>query len=152
MSNRHEVRAYNYINRSYADVRRDLLAQPLDVFRRATAHSSGPELHASTGVIDLSAEIVIEILGVEEPSPQRANLNVMWKASRRPGLFPTMHAKISIYPLTPTETQLELEGIYDPPMGVLGEVVDAVVLRDVARASVQRFVDDTAAYLRSAPQ
>ena len=87
MSNRHEVRAYNYINRSYADVRRDLLAQPLDVFRRATAHSSGPELHASTGIIDLSAEIVIEILGVEEPSPQRANLNVMWKASRRPGLF-----------------------------------------------------------------
>jgi hypothetical protein len=151
MSNRHELHAFNYINRSYADVRRQLLAEPLSIFRRATAtasEASNAELHAKAGAFDISAPIEIEILGIEEPSPQRTNLEVAWKAAERAGLFPTMHATISMYPLTPTETQLELSGVYDPPMGVLGDVIDATAFRDIARSSVQRFVDDTASYLR----
>jgi hypothetical protein len=154
MSNRHELHAFNYINRSYADVRRTLLAQPLRVFRDATnaADTGGPELHATAGTLDVSTEIEIELLSVgevESPRPT-TKLEISWKSTRRPNLFPTMRATVSMYPLTPTETQLELSGVYDPPLGVVGDVIDAVAMHDVARESVQRFVDDTAAYLRTA--
>lgn len=155
MPNRHELHAFNYINRAYADVRGKLLAQPLQIFRDATSAGStaGPELHAKAGALDLSAEIEIEVLSIDEVADTTrpmTKLEIAWKATRRPGLFPTLRATVSMYPLTPTETQLELSGVYDPPMGVVGDVIDAVAMRDRARSSVQRFVDETAAYLRTA--
>jgi len=64
MSKGHEAHAFNYINRSDAEVRRQLLAAPMSVFRRAAlaASSTGnPELQAKTGAIELSAETEIKI-------------------------------------------------------------------------------------------
>ena len=54
-----------------------------------------------------------------------------------------------IYPLTATETQLDVLGRYEPPMGVLGDAVDAVVGNRIAEASVHRFIADVATYLRT---
>lgn len=155
MSNRHELHVFNYINRPYADVRRDLLADPKRLFRAATATAAegGPELHAKAGPVDVSAEIDLEILSIDEASDSTrptTRIEFAWKATKRPGLFPTLRATFSMYPLTPTETQLELSGIYDPPLGVVGDMIDAVAMGNMARTSVQRFVDDTAAYLRGA--
>jgi hypothetical protein len=151
MPNRHELHAFNYVNRPYADVRRDLLAEPRRIFREATSSTGRPELHAKAGALDVSTEIEIEILSMSDVADAirpTTKLELAWKATHRPGLFPKLRATITVYPLTPTETQLELSGIYEPPMGVVGDVIDAVAMGDVARASVQRFVDDTAAYLR----
>ena len=63
-----------------------------------------------------------------------------WQARDTPGLFPAMQAELKIYPLSFTETQVELSGHYDPPMGVLGSAVDAMVGHRLAEASVHRFV------------
>jgi hypothetical protein len=41
-----------------------------------------------------------------------------------------MRAALSLYALTATETQLDLEGDYQPPLGPLGRVVDAGRGRD----------------------
>jgi hypothetical protein len=155
MANRHELHAFNYINRPYADVRRELLVSPLEVFRDATVEAGDTDsraaLHVKAAGLDVSAEIDIELLSVREeldtPRPT-TKLEIAWKATRRPGLFPTLRATLSLYPLTPTETQLELSGLYDPPMGAFGEAIDVIAMRDRARESVQRFVDDTVALLR----
>jgi hypothetical protein len=59
-----------------------------------------------------------------------------------------MRATLTVYPLTPTETQLDLAGTYDPPLGVLGEAVDAIAMHRIAEQSVTGFVRDVAAFLR----
>jgi hypothetical protein len=61
-----------------------------------------------------------------------------------------LQGQLEIYPLTATETQLDFSGEYDPPLGVVGDAVDAAIGHRVAEASVQRFVADVGAYLRKA--
>ena len=51
-----------------------------------------------------------------------------------------MSAELRVYPLSFTETQVELVGNYDPPMGALGTALDAVLGHRIAEASVHRFV------------
>ena len=65
-----------------------------------------------------------------------------------PRLFPLMKADLSIYPLTATETQLDFKGLYEPPLGLLGKAVNAMVGHRIAEVSVHRFVSDVAQYLR----
>lgn len=160
MSNRHELRAYEYINQPYEAVRAALLADPLAVFRHATTSAAlrneaiGAELHAKAGPIDIGAEVTIEIVSVEEGRSSLphdgpvARIAIAWCAKNRPGLFPTMNATVSIYPLTPTETQLDFSGTYDPPLGFVGEAFNAVALSWIAKESVTGFVQDVAMFLR----
>ena len=66
-----------------------------------------------------------------------------------PRLFPFMKAELAIYPLTSTETQLDFSGAYEPPLGALGKAMNAVAGHRLAEASVHRFVNDVAGYLRT---
>ena len=65
-----------------------------------------------------------------------------------PRLFPLVKANLSIYPLTATETQLDFKGLYEPPLGLLGKAVNAMVGHRIAEVCVHRFVSDVARYLR----
>jgi hypothetical protein len=62
--------------------------------------------------------------------------------------FPLMKADLSIYPITATETQLDFNGLYEPPLGPLGKAMNAMIGHRIAEASVHRFVTDVAEYLR----
>ena len=59
-----------------------------------------------------------------------------------------MRAQLSAWPLTSTETQLELESAYTPPLGHAGKVFDAAIGHRVAEASVHRFLEDAVEQLR----
>ena len=159
MARRHELHAYDYVSSPYQTVCDTLLASPLTVFRQATIAGTnqrdeaiGAELHAHVGPLDVAAEVAIEILAIEEarsPNDQPATKMIIeWKAIHRPGLFPTMHATLLIYALTPTETQLDLAGAYDPPLGVIGDMIDAVAMGRLAEETVANFVRDVARFLR----
>ena len=60
-----------------------------------------------------------------------------------------LRASLTIYPLAAGETQLALEGTYDPPLGWIGDAIDAIAMHRVAEESVAGFVRDVAAYLRT---
>jgi hypothetical protein len=153
MANRHELHAYDYVNRPYEAVRDALLASPLAVFRHATTATAGAQLHAKAGPVDVATEVSIEIAGIEQSAPNErptTKFLLEWKAVRRPALFPTMQATLLVYELTPTETQLELVGVYDPPLGVFGDAIDAMGMHRIASASVTGFVRDVAVFLRAA--
>ena len=60
-----------------------------------------------------------------------------------------MRGRLSVYPLSRSETQLEFEGVYDPPLGLLGDAIDAMAGHRIAEASVLQFLRDVAALLRS---
>jgi len=94
---------------------------------------------------------MIEVTSIDEATAYgipSTRLSLAWRAQERPSLFPTMKAALNLFPLSATETQLELEGTYDPPLGVLGNAIDAVLLHRIAEASVLRFVQDVAVFLR----
>ena len=159
MSERREVRSYDYVNQPYERVRRALVGDPHRIFRSATraaasrVRSLASELRVNLAGVEVGAEIDINVTGIEETergptSGPATKLSLEWEAARHPRLFPFMSGTLSVYALTATETQLDFSGRYDPPLGPLGEALDAVALHRVAEASVRRFVEDVAQYLR----
>ena len=153
------VRSFDYVNHPYATVRAALAADPVAVFRSATraavarARSVAAQLHVSIAGVDVATNIAVSTGEIaEEPTGPSGGpvtrIPIYWEAADRPGLFPFMNAVLSVYPLTSTETQLDLEGHYEPPLGLVGLAVDALGLRRLAEASVHRFISDVARYLR----
>ena len=153
MASAHALRAYDYVGRPYATVR-DAVAKDRSIFRRATnaaasrADALAASLRVDLGGIEIGTGIDIVLESVEE-SDRRTVLKIGWEASRATAHFPSMKATLSIYPLSPTETQLDLQGTYTPPLGVVGAALDVLALHRVAEASVHRFVADVARLLRT---
>jgi hypothetical protein len=63
-----------------------------------------------------------------------------------------MSAELSAWPLSASETQLEIEGVYEPPLGVVGTAIDTAVGHRIAEASVYRFLEDIVEQLRRSAQ
>jgi hypothetical protein len=153
------IRVYDYINHPYETVRKKLSGEALEVFRNATkvaalrAKSVASELRVNFAGIEVGTDISITIKSIEDvpkklSSPPMTRITLEWEAAKMPRLFPFMKAELSAYPLTATETQLDLSGNYEPPFGVLGSVIDSVVGHRIAEASVHQFITDVAVYLR----
>src|SRR5450755_4591327 len=129
-----EIRCYDYVNQPYERVRDALRQDALTVFQSATkaatyrAQSIAAELHVDIGGIGVKTDIRISVKNVEEKvlamSAPATRLLLEWEAATMPRLFPLMEAELSIYPLTATETQLDFSGLYEPPFGAVGKVVN----------------------------
>ena len=154
-----EIRSYDYVNHAYEKVRDVLKSDALSVFRSATqaaasrTQSVAVALQVDIAGVKVVKDVEISVKNIEEDatglSSPRTRISIEWAAASSPGLFPLMKGELAIYALTATETQLDFEGNYEPPMGWLGSAVDAVVGRKIAEASVHRFVSQVAEYLRT---
>jgi hypothetical protein len=155
MQNRHEVLASARIAGAYDDVRERWLKDPLGILQRATAAGLsglfGGKLHFALGPLEIVEEIVVDIASIESyRSPNgtpATKLVIEWGAMRSPELFPIMRATMTIYPLSSTETQLELFGTYAPPLGRVGEAADTIAMHHVAKRTVEALVGDIARLL-----
>jgi hypothetical protein len=160
MTARHELRAYDYVTRSFEAVKATLEADPTGVLGRATHVASrragdvAASLRASIGSLEVATDVTLDVGAIEVVKGTRGatelRVPLSWRAAHASALFPSMRATLSAYPLSKDETQLELVGSYTPPLGLLGDAVDALALGRIADASVHRFVADVAAYLSSA--
>ncbi len=159
MSEARHLRCYAFVERPYVQVRDRLRLDALEVVRRATdaASSRADALVASLKLqvggqqIAVDARTAVRRIREEEGVaglPPVTVLSLGWEGLRLPALFPQMRAELSAWPLSSDETQLELTGDYDPPLGVLGSALDALVLHHVAEAVVHRFLEDVARELR----
>jgi hypothetical protein len=154
------IRCYDYVNHPYDVVRDSLSAGGSGVFHDATkaatshAQTLTSELRVNIGGIEIGTDISISMKKIEDRPKESGSspltrFQLAWGATKMPGLFPFMNAELLVYPLTAKETQLDFSGHYEPPLGVLGEALDAVVGHRIAEASVHRFIQNVAAYLRS---
>jgi hypothetical protein len=160
MSKGREIHCYDYVNHPYEQVRAALGKNAPAVFQSATkaaasrAQSIASELRIDIGGIRIEADIRVSIRNIEVKNHEvmsgpTTRLHLEWEAARMPRLFPIMKADLSVYPITATETQLDFNGLYEPPLGPLGKAVNAIVGHRIAEASVHRFVSDVAGYLRN---
>jgi hypothetical protein len=154
-----KVSCYQYVNRPFGAVRQLFRQQALAVFQRATMSASArasaveASLHAGAGAIDVAVDVRIHLHSVRDEegvagmSPV-TRITLAWEAARATAFFPIMKAQLSFWPLTSTETQLEIEGAYQPPLGLVGDAADAAVGHRVAEATVHRFLDDVVEQIR----
>jgi hypothetical protein len=154
------LRSYQYVDRPYESVRTLLHERPLELLRRATtsAATRAEELAASLRIglagLELGVQVTIHVRGVRDEegiaglSPV-THVTIGWEAARAPSLFPLMTAELSAWPLTSSETQIEIEGDYTPPFGALGTAINAVIGHRIAEASVSRFLDEVVERIRA---
>jgi len=159
MSESRKLRCYQYVNRPYETVRQLLHRHPVQVFHHATmsaaarANAIAASLHAGIAGFEVGVDVRISVhrirdeQGVAGMSPV-TRISLAWEAVRATALFPVMNAELSFWPLTATETQLELEGAYQPPLGVVGNAIDAAIGHRIAEATVHRFLDEVVEQLR----
>lgn len=161
MAKERQIRCFDYVNHRYEKVRDLLMADTAPAFSRATRRAAAraddlaSQLHVTIGGLEVGTHVEMAVQKVEETvGTGRASpvtrIQFEWRAKKSPQLFPLMHAELAVYPLTATETQLDFSGSYEPPLGVVGKGLDAVVGRRIADASIHRFVTEVAEYLRSA--
>ena len=155
-----EIRSFDYVNHPYDLVRAELRSNAAGVLRSATSAASHRAEAVAAGLrvqvagLEVSTAIDVTIGDATEgeggPGGTRMlQIPIRWKAAERPGLFPRMSAKLAVYPLTSTETQLDFHGEYEPPLGPLGSAIDAAIGHRIAEASVHRFLREVADYLRT---
>jgi hypothetical protein len=150
---------YGYVDRPYEAVRRLVQTRADELFQRATRTASErttdllAQLHVQKQGIEVGVDIRIEV--TKEPDdaaegglPPASHVALSWKAAERAAIFPSMSARLSVSPLTFAETRVEFEGVYQPPLGPVGRVLDSAVGHRLAEASVQRFVNQVIEEIR----
>jgi len=151
------IRCYDYVNQPYDQVCEALRSKSNSVFHAATlsAESRAGEvaagLHVKVVGFDVTKNVEIHIKSyteIETNNGKKMTILLEWQAAQNAGMFPSMTAHLDIYPITKTETQLDFNGEYEPPMGLMGKAIDAVLGHRIAEASVHQFVEEVAAYLR----
>jgi len=77
----------------------------------------------------------------------RLMVPVTWEADGGPPIFPSMQGTLHVAPEGPSTTRLTLNASYDPPLGMLGEGMDRVVMHRLAQITMSDFVTRLAAAL-----
>jgi hypothetical protein len=66
------------------------------------------------------------------------SMSVSWRDAAHPGVFPQVHGEIRLLESSGTTTEVEFSGEYEPPLGPVGRVADAMAGHRV----VEQTVDD----------
>ncbi len=73
-----------------------------------------------------------------------------WKATFPKRLFPEMTGKIEMAPVDKGVTRLTVSGMYQPPLGKLGEQLDEALMHSVAEGTVKELAESIAGRLEKA--
>lgn len=159
MSTPRRLSYYGYVDRPYEAVRRLVQTRADELLQRATraagerTNDSIAQLRVEKLGIEVGVDIRVEV--VKEPDdasegglPPVSHVALTWKAAERAGIFPSMSARLSMSSMTFGETRVEFEGVYEPPLGPVGRVLDSMLGHRIAEASVQRFVNEVIEEIR----
>jgi hypothetical protein len=159
MSDPRPLRTYEYVDRPFDRVRAALRSHAAELLQRSTHSASAradsivANIQVGAGGLAVGVDVRIQIGAIRDEDAVGGMLPVThvpltWAAAQSPALFPSMEAELSAWPLSKDETQLEIKGTYEPPLGPVGTAIDATLLHGVAEASVKRLLDDLAEQLR----
>ena len=159
MSGPRELHCYDYVNAPYVRVSEALSRDAAAIFQRATASAAGragelgATLRVDVGPLQVGVDVKVEVRGSREEvsalGEHTTHIDFGWAAARAAGLFPSLDGTLMLSQLGAAETQLDLHARYRPPLGVVGQALDAVAGHRIAEASLRRFVDEVSARLRA---
>ena len=105
---------------------------------------------ARVGVAGVSKLVRVQVRELSW-TERSAGLALRWEATGAGGaLFPVLDADLTLVRVG-EDTVLALAGVYRPPLGSLGEVLDRAILHRVAAATIRSFLAQVAAQLADQP-
>ena len=69
---------------------------------------------------------------------------VTWRATFPQKLFPVLVGKVELAPIDPGVTRLTVSGVYQPPLGKIGEQLNDVLMHNVAEGTVKDLAESIA--------
>ena len=93
--------------------------------------------------VPVRKRVVVE-LGEPEVTSTWTVIPLTWKATFLEKLFPTMTGKIELAPTDTNVTRLTVSGMYEPPLGRLGEQLDDALMHNVAEGTVKELAESIA--------
>ena len=70
-----------------------------------------------------------------------AVIPISWKPTFGRKVLPVMTGKVDVSPVSTAETRLTVSGMYEPPLGRLGEQLDEVLMHNVAEGTVKELAE-----------
>jgi hypothetical protein len=139
------VRVTRVVQRPFGEVERSLRVRPDHVVQLAY----GDLADEHDGMISLALHpsapwlrVRVRVQSFTPIDPLRGVvISIRWTPTRLNRLLPTMEADLKVRSAERGSSELELEGHYRPPLGVVGLVIDRVVGRFVASATAKTFLD-----------
>jgi hypothetical protein len=111
------------------------------------ARDRGDRLLAEVGLGRETGKIRKQVsveLGEPQRFPSKILLPVAWRAAGGEALFPSLDADIEVASLGDLKTQLSMNARYEPPLGLVGRVIDRLLLHRVAEATIRDFLEHVA--------
>jgi hypothetical protein len=121
-----------HIKRPVQDVSSALLASPSKLFPRSVG------LHIAGIPVQKRVHLLI---GEPERTSTWAAIPIWWQPTSGRMLFPVMNGKVEVAPSGKDETRLTVSGMYEPPLGKLGEELDKAVMHRVAEGTVKELAE-----------
>ncbi len=161
MSEPRSLRSYDFVDRPYEGVRELLHRDPLKLMQRATTSAAATRassliasLHLQVAGFEIGVEVRVFVRGVRDErlgasQTPMTRVELTWEAKSMAPLFPTMLAEITAQPLSSTETQVEIEGSYCPPLGPVGVAIDVAFGNRLGEAVVTRLLEDLVEQIRA---
>ena len=119
-----------------------LLGGPAKWFPRLTGKNvTAVGLHVA--MVPVRKRVVVE-LGEPVKTATWTVIPVNWKATFPSKLFPTMTGKVELAPVDVGETRVTVSGMFQPPLGKVGEQLHEAVMHSVAEGTVKELAESIA--------
>jgi len=148
------IQDFIQVETPFADARAAFLGDPRSLLadHADAAYREGEQLswrlHPLTRHKWLGKRIVID-LGPPYERAGRLVLPIHWWAPGATRLYPRLEADLEVAPVGDGRTQITLMGRYDPPLAVVGNAADRILLHHIAEASIRSFLVKIAGALDS---
>lgn len=93
--------------------------------------------------VPLRKKVMVEV-GAPVLAGQWTEIPVTWRATFPQKLFPVLVGKVELAPVDPKLTRLTVSGVYQPPLGKIGEQLNEVLMHNVAEATVKDLAESIA--------
>lgn len=140
------ARAYAYLGHPFPDVAA-VFAGPSQTWLAGLDGDSGGELLARVGIelrgLQVYRHVRLSIGAAARLADGGATIPIAWHPSGGEALLPDLHGTLDIEPVG-HRTQLTVNASYTPPLGVLGEAMNRMLLYRLADATMHDFVQRVA--------
>jgi hypothetical protein len=134
-----------HINQGVGDCSAALARGPRTWFPRLQG-DNGADVGLRVAGVSIHKRVTVE-LGEPETKGEWTNVPISWKATFPEQLFPVLVGRLELVPVEKNLTRLTVSGMYVPPLGRLGALIDDAIMHSVAEATVREVTESIAQQL-----
>ena len=120
------------------------IQQPVKTLSETLLHDPAKWFPRSVGVhvggVPVRKRVTIQF-GEPVKTSTWAVIPISWKPTFGRKLLPVMNGKVDLSPVSTDETRLTVSGMYEPPLGRLGEQLDEALMHNVAEGTVKELAE-----------